>query len=391
MSTCKSWLKYSWEGRHCEDDSWEADPEGLCILHSLKTEKDSLLFEKTLKDKLARQDFDFREVFFPGPVSFAQQHFKEAANFQRAHFAGWADFHEAEFAAPADFSYAKFSQAADFNKTKFDGPVQFVRTEILGEADFRGSVFNKVGLFQQVNGSSPTPFEVLFQEVKFGPGGRLIFQDQSLERARFLGTDVRRLQFDNVRWPVLHGRQIIFDEMLLHRKEGPHLFSLSSRPEYGFRYEDICAGLEKLYRYLKLNYEQEGDLKQAGDFHYGELEMHRRANPWRRRFPLSWYNMYWALSGYGERPLRALAWLLGLLCGMGLLMSSLGLENASGERVGFGSSLIFLLEQATLLRPAWAAPATAGAHVVSAVSRIMLPAQAALFILALRNRLGRRR
>ena len=37
-----------------------------------------------------------------------------------------------------------------------------------------------------------------------------------------------------------------------------------------------------LYRYLKLNYEKEGDLKQAGDFHYGEMEMHRKSNFWRR-------------------------------------------------------------------------------------------------------------
>lgn len=151
------------------------------------------------------------------------------------------------------------------------------------------------------------------------------------------------------------------------------------------------AGLEKLYRYLKLNYEGEGDLKQAGDFHYGEMEMQRRARPWRRRFPLSWYNIYLTLSGYGERPFRALVWLLGLLGGMALLISVLGLETASGERVGFGPSLIFLLEQATLLHPEWAKPAATGARVVGALSRILLPAQAALFILALRNRLGRRR
>lgn len=102
-------------------------------------------------------------------------------------------------------------------------------------------------------------------------------------------------------------------------------------------------------------------------------------------------HIYWALTGYGERPARALVWLLGLLVGMALLMSVLGLEAASGGRVGFGPALIFLLEQATLLHPEWAKPVTAGARVVGAFSRILLPAQAALFILALRNRLGRRR
>lgn len=72
-------------------------------------------------------------------------------------------------------------------------------------------------------------------------------------------------------------------------------------------------------------------------------------------------------------------------------MSAAGLQTPDGVQVGFGTALIFLLEQATLLRPAWAAPLTTGGHVVSALSRIMMPAQATLFILALRNRLGRRR
>ena len=39
--------------------------------------------------------------------------------------------------------------------------------------------------------------------------------------------------------------------------------------------------------------------------------MHRRASPWRRWVPVSWYNLYRCLSGYGERPLRALVWLIG--------------------------------------------------------------------------------
>jgi hypothetical protein len=362
----------------------------LCILHSLKPEKDKYLFDQTLKDKLARQDFDFRGVFFPGSVSFAQRKFTDPVSFQSAHFARWADFHEAEFSAAADFSQVTFAQAANFAKAKFNNPVNFRRAEIHGEADFRETAFADEGLFQQINASSQASFSAFFQKIHFEANGRLHFQDLSLDQVSFLGSDMRRLAFHNVRWPVLHGRQIVFDELLLQEKSKPGFLSLASQPEYGLRYEDVCAGLEKLYRYLKLNYEQEGDLKQASDFHYGEMEMHRRANPWRRRFPLSWYNLYWALSGYGERPLRALGWLLGLLSGMGLLMSSMGLETVSGERVAFGSSLIFLLEQATLLRPTWAAPATTGAHVVSAVSRIMIPAQAALFILALRNRLGRR-
>lgn len=73
MAFCKSWMKYPWEGRHCETPAWEADPDGLCILHSLRPDKDNLLLEQALKGKLERQDFDFRRAFSPGPVSFAGQ------------------------------------------------------------------------------------------------------------------------------------------------------------------------------------------------------------------------------------------------------------------------------------------------------------------------------
>lgn len=395
MPACKSWLKYSWEGRQCENPAWEGDPEGMCLLHSLRPDKDEHLFDQALREKLDRADFDFREVFFPGPVAFTRQAFTKPANFHGAKFTGWADFRAAEFQVGADFSYAKFSQDAIFAKAGFKSETQFIRTTIAGEADFRGAVFEAGVLFHHLNEPSGNletpPCQAFFQHVDLGAHGRLRFQDLSLERVSFLGTDMRRLEFHNVRWPSRHGRQVLYDELLLNDKGGPAFLSLQPDLEYGLSYEDICARLEKLYRYLKLNYEQEGDQKQAGDFHYGEMEMHRRSQPWRRRFPLSWYNLYWALSGYGERPLRALVWALGLLSGLSLLLYLVGLKTPEGNRLGFGSTIIYLLQQATLLRPQWAAPATSGGQLLTSLSRIFLPGQAALFILALRNRLGRRR
>src|SRR4030067_974840 len=103
MTTCRSWMKYSWDSAYCEETPWEPDPDGLCILHSLKPDKDKNLFDQTLKEKFAREDFDFKEVLFPHPVSFAKQKFTKPANFRRANFMGWADFREAEFSEGVDF------------------------------------------------------------------------------------------------------------------------------------------------------------------------------------------------------------------------------------------------------------------------------------------------
>ncbi len=109
-------MKYSWEGYVCENPPWEADPEGLCILHSLVSEKDKNVFDQALQAKMAREDYDFREVYFPGPVSFAKQKFTKLANFNGAKFVGWGDFREAEFHERADFSSARFVQAALFEQ-----------------------------------------------------------------------------------------------------------------------------------------------------------------------------------------------------------------------------------------------------------------------------------
>jgi uncharacterized protein YjbI with pentapeptide repeats len=116
-------MKYSWEGTYCEEPSWEGDPEGLCILHSTVLEKDKKDFDQALQTQLARVDFDFREVYFPGPVSFPRKGFKKFANFYGARFAGWADFREARFVEGADFSHARFAQAALFEKARFGGQV----------------------------------------------------------------------------------------------------------------------------------------------------------------------------------------------------------------------------------------------------------------------------
>jgi hypothetical protein len=37
-------MTYSWEGTYFEEPSWQGDPEGLCISHSLIEEKDKNTF-----------------------------------------------------------------------------------------------------------------------------------------------------------------------------------------------------------------------------------------------------------------------------------------------------------------------------------------------------------
>ncbi|MEW6660216.1 MAG: hypothetical protein AB1424_16335 [Thermodesulfobacteriota bacterium] len=159
-------------------------------------------------------------------------------------------------------------------------------------------------------------------------------------------------------------------------------------------FEDF-APAERLYRQLKANYEEERDFKRVGDFHYGEMEMHRRGSPWRQWGP-SWYNFYRVLSGYGERPLRAFIALIALALILAGILSCTnisweGLKDKAGQVVGFRDSLIYILQKATFQRPEWPKPISFWSNLWAVFGTILLPGQAALFILALRNRLGRRR
>jgi hypothetical protein len=150
--------------------------------------------------------------------------------------------------------------------------------------------------------------------------------------------------------------------------------------------------VERLYRQLKANYEEERDFKRVGDFHYGEMEMHRRGSPWRQWLPFSWLNLYRVLSGYGERPLRAFIWLLLLIPAWAGLVWGLGVSQAGSQNpINYWDTLLFIFEKVTLQRPPLLEGITWLGRVMGNLSVLLLPGQAALFILALRNRLGRRR
>ncbi|MFJ5095324.1 pentapeptide repeat-containing protein [Streptomyces sp. NPDC088557] len=68
------------------------------------------------------------------------------------------------------------------------------------------------------------------------------------------------------------------------------------------------AALTPIYRQLRKAFEDGKNEPDAGDFYYGEMEMRRRNSirPMGERWLLT---LYWAISGYGLRAARALAWL----------------------------------------------------------------------------------
>ncbi len=325
----------------------------------------------------------------------------------------------ASFLKNANFYQASFKRQADFRGAIFAEGAEFTEAIFANFSDFYLATISGLVFFKSVNYKGPA-FKGDFGELKFEISGALSFHDLSLAHVRFKGTDLRRAEFHHVQWHPYRGRQAILDEVLLRQaeKKGPwfwpwfwiwvschislRFFVLESGiqfPQYlseEFPPPDPPRGdsygeVERLYRDLQENYEKARDYKKMGDFHYGEMEMHRRASKW-RWFPFYWYNLYWALSGYGERPSRAFGLLIFFLAVLTGLLAWAGLEILDPKHSpAFGDSFFYLLQKVTLQRPTWAEPVGFWGKLVAGFSVLLIPGQAALFLLALRNRLGRRR
>lgn len=361
-------------------------------------------FDKaTFKDRA-----DFKQVTFTKKAYFSGTTFEDEANFSFATFKKEADFFEASFTKKASFSMAAFEDEADFSMDTFTGEGIFSKAIFAGKAAFFGTTFSEKAdfsgtrmegriVFQGLNlpkegGRSPA-FQGTFRYLELSPEAVLRFQDLSLGEVKFGGTDLRRVEFHHVQWHPFRGRQVIYDEILSRKEEKEDNWLLRYTP-----YADLPESLkndygevERLYRDLQENYEKARDYKKMGDFHYGEMEMHRLASKW-RWCPVYFYNLYWFLSGYGERPSRALGWLAVFLSIFTGLLAWAGLKITDSKHIqSFGDSFFYLLQKVTLQRPTWAEPQGFWGKLAAGFSVLFIPGQAALFLLALRNRLGRRR
>jgi uncharacterized protein YjbI with pentapeptide repeats len=95
--------------------------------------------------------------------------------------------------------------------------------------------------------------------------------------------------------------------------------------------------LASLYRALRKSQEDNRNEPGAADFYYGEMEMRRKASstPTAERLIL---NAYWAISGYGLRSLRAVAFLVGVVLVVAIFLQGAGFNG--GDPV-FRDALIY--------------------------------------------------
>lgn len=364
---------------------------------------------------------------FADEVRFDGAEFGDEAEFNLLRFDDRASFLGAKFAGDAMFDAATFGDDACFVDACFEGHAMFEDVRFRSDARFRGAVFVAADRFGPVSAerldfgratfrSRMTLFagspEMDCSETKFEEGVTLRLVRHSnlgLERSVFgkastvsgaasvtsvEGADVADLVFTdadlaNCRFAGAHH----LDKL---RLEGACTFG-SYRNRQVLAEEHVWRSdrsapvgprrIADLYRQLRKAQEDSKNEPGAADFYYGEMEMRRHspATPWSERFILY---LYWLISGYGLRALRALATLAVLIA---VVSTSIWLGGFK-TTPAFGDTLIYVAQSTVSLDTKLATlpkELTPLGEVLRLVMRVLGPLLLGLTLLAVRNRVKR--
>jgi uncharacterized protein YjbI with pentapeptide repeats len=376
---------------------------------------------------------DFRSTFFRGLVGFHSVRFVGEALFLSAFFRLRVFFHDTIFTSNTDFSNSAFNRGAEFVRVAFKDQADFSGATFASHANFKSAVFEKRANFTEMVVAAAAVRHPPYREQRAAPEGvdlyeaMLIPDAQSPEiegkywdiadftdarfdqpslvifrgvnrggpdagppwtglRARFINCDVEAVCFDGVRWHREDGHMILQDHLAIVANLGNLLTSIGES-----RQELVAVA----YRRLVRNFERAGAYDLAEDCYCGSLEMQRRdpSEPLVNRRILQLYRL---ASYYGSSYERALAVLffLILIVGVAYALPVAGLHTTGGSSVlGFwrllAAGVFHAAEVSTFQRDALYASETAFGRMITIAATILLPAQLALFLLAVRRRFRR--
>lgn len=353
----------NFEGAHFNDSAWLGGAtfnEGILCYHTEFT-----------------QDVSCNGAKFAGDTWFESVTFGGRAEFDSAAFTGDAWFSDAVFNSSSRFGDVSFTLRASFdgavvqNDLLVEGIANRVTMRGLrgngrislrlraGAVDLTDVVLagplSVHGLDQSIDGGDEAgangggkPPNVRVASVRGSDASTVTFTDVDLSRCRFAGlhrADQIVLDGQCVFADGPHGRRRVLAEEHHWRAIGANgpggQPQQTSRwrllPELDGERSEVVgpARLEVLYRQLRKALEDAKNEPGAADFYYGEMEMRRLGT--HRRAERCLLGLYWAVSGYGLRARRALAWLaLLIILSVGGL-TWLGFPQTAMEQKASGS------------------------------------------------------
>jgi Pentapeptide repeats (9 copies) len=383
----------------------------------------------------------FADATFSGRTRFNLAVFGERADFKGATFSGRVSFEQAVFDGRVSFRLANFERTRDL------GPMVVLGLLLLDGVSFLERVQIEVSAHQLVATRLRMPdggdlrvrwAEIVLDQASFGAPGvlaassarhranetelvrrfelrdprpRLIsarganlsdlaVSGLDLSECRFVGAhNLERLRVEGdsffARSPAgTSGRQVIAEEQEWRVRRGGRRWPRWEAPTFTFPTEDVEKprvlaphAIALIYRALRTAHETKGDAPGAADFYFGEMEMRRldKTSPRAERATL-W--LYWLVSGYGLRSLRALAALLVTIVAFALLFRWFGFK----PRIGYTRALLFSAESTSSL---FRVPETSNTTLTQAgealqiALRLLGPLFFGLALLSLRGRVRR--
>lgn len=303
----------------------------------------------------------FSDSTFNGSATFSDSTFKGNAYFLRTKFNGLAQFLLTRFNKSANFSEGvQFVGAANFDKAVFGEGVEeadnanFDSAVFHNNLSFHGTIFKeklgftlteikKGGRFTDCEFASLTYSTHIGERLLFNHcSGAVTFKDQdcsrlsflnmNLDKTDFLGADIKETRFEACRWEKPEDKPryavVCGHEEIIKRNQRDELFKLKS-----------------LYRQLMKNLEDSRDYKQAGDFHYRDMELREKmiaggliskescVEPWILK-------RYKCLADYGESYTKLGLWIiLSLFITIGVvfvfeLIRNCGCSTPSFDSIG---------------------------------------------------------
>ncbi|WP_225842954.1 pentapeptide repeat-containing protein [Streptomyces albus] len=323
----------------------------------------------------------FAGAVFEGRARFVGASFRAGreVSFDRVRFAAevWLDgarvegvlgMRQAVFAAPVFVGPLLCTDTVDLTGAAFEGAARLriaARRVLCADARFEGPAsfqlrYAELGLagahFQQPSAVGTSrdwalpgeaeparPVTVAVLSLRGVDASMLLLSDVDLRRCLFAGThhlDQLRLEGrwdlgqapSGVRWhrgrPYWCTKRQVIEEERQWR-------AIRRRPASRHDWGDAppspetvpgLATLTTTYRQLRKAREDAKDEPGAADFYYGEMEMRRYSRG--RRHAERWLlTVYWAVSGYGLRASRALAWLAATMLVTAVALTAFGLPD----------------------------------------------------------------
>ncbi|WP_257385534.1 hypothetical protein [Tahibacter caeni] len=250
-----------------------------------------------------------------------------------------------------------------------------------------------------------------FQDLKAIDKASVALRGVALYGVQFGGTNLEKVDFSESDWPAIDGRTGIYDEIALHQR----IAAAKSPGDL-----DVLVGkMERTaesYRQLVVNFEAKRNYELAESFHVGEMEMARlkaeaaiskRVGGWAKY--LNGYRLYRFLSKYGTSYHRAASVLIVSLLGFSALFLFNGYKIKDGGEVNYeiaacdrckrvsvaevasdyAGSLAMTLSIATLQKERYADPSGATGSILSTALLVVVSAQLALLLFAVRRRFRR--